>query len=86
MAFKFIYIYILYYIKQTSFNVSTTIFFKKLLYHIGKVFVYILYQIVYNKFVHLFHYIEEALYYPSNYTGKQISLIILQNICLAPFS
>ena len=49
-------------------------------------FIYILYKIVHNKLMHLFHYIGEILYYPSNYAGKKILLIILQNICLVSFS
>ena len=51
-----------------------------------KIFIYILYKIVHNKLMHLFHYIGQILYYPSNYPGKKISLFILRNICLASFS
>ena len=46
-------------------------------------FIYILYKMVHNKLMHLFHYIGEILYCPSNHAGQKISLIISQNICLA---
>ena len=36
-----------------------------------KFYIYILYKIVHNKLMHLFHYIGEILYYPSNYAGKK---------------
>ena len=51
-----------------------------------KIFIYILCKIIQNKLMDLFHYIGEILYYPSNYAGKKISLINLQNIYLMSFS